>query len=86
MFNKPWHYFGVKYEEHFWNAAKDTPYYESLLTARSEYTDKKREADMKGAGKLIEATVDIMRDKCSFCHVIGENFFKNSETTSKDEA
>ena len=78
MFNKPWHYYGVKYESYFWEAAKATPYYEELIASRESYTEKERECDLEGAKKLIAATVEIMRDKCSFCHVIGKDYFEKT--------
>ena len=83
MFNKPWKYYDVKYEEYFWCAAKDTPFYDSLIEFRKKYTDKEREEDIEGAKKLIQATVDILRDRCSFCHVIGTNYFENSENEAQ---
>ncbi len=80
MFNKPWHYYGVKYEEYFWEAAKATPHYEELLKTREAYTDSDRKKDSEGAGKLIAATVEILHNKCSFCHVIDSDYFdKNTE-------
>lgn len=78
MFNKPWHYYGVKYESYFWEAARATPYYEELVASRESYTEKERECDLEGAKKLIAATVEIMHDKCSFCHVIGKDYFEKT--------
>jgi len=75
MFNKPWHYYGVKYEEYFWRAAKDTPYHDELLKMREAYSDEERKNDIAGAEKLVAATVEILRDECSFCHVIGKDYF-----------
>ena len=79
MFNKPWHYYGVAYEEYFWNAAKQTPYYSELIAERKKYTEEDRERDMAGAAKLVAATVEILNDKCSFCHVINQDYFENTE-------
>ena len=77
MFNKPWHYKGVKYEEHFWHAAKSTPYYKMLLHQRESFSEADRISDYNGAQKLIKETVNIMKEKCSFCDIIGENYFEN---------
>jgi hypothetical protein len=79
MFNKPWHYYGIKYEEYFWQAAMKTPYLEELKDSLERYTDEERRRDLEGAKKLIEATVEILADKCSFCHVIGEDYFEKTE-------
>ena len=79
MFNKPWHYFDVKYEEYFWEEAKKTPFYDALLQERASYTDKERDIDMLGAKKLIDGTVEIMNERCSFCHVIGHDYFEKAK-------
>ena len=79
MFNKPWHYRGVKYEEYFWEAAKGTPFYDSLVSELEAYTDEERARDMEGAKKLIEATVEILKERCSFCHVIDKDYFEKEE-------
>lgn len=75
MFNKPWHYRGVKYEDYFWYFAKKTPYYDFLQKELEAYTDEERERDMRGAQKLVAATVEILNERCSFCHVIGDDYF-----------
>ncbi len=80
MFNKPWHYYNVKYENYFWEAAKETPYLDVLLATRESYTDDERRLDMQGAKKLIAATVEILRDECSFCHVIDRDYFEKVKT------
>lgn len=79
MFNKPWHYYDVKYEEYFWAMAKKTPYYEALLEEKSRYTDKEREEDMLGAQKLISGTVEIFNEKCSFLDVIDRSYFNGAD-------
>lgn len=79
MFNKPWHYYGIKYADYFWQAAEKTPYLDELKDSLERYTDEERRRDLEGAKKLIEATVEILADKCSFCHVIGEDYFEKTE-------
>lgn len=78
MFNKPWHYYDVKYEDYFWEAAKATPYLDALLASRESYADEDRKKDLEGVGRLIAATVEILRDKCSFCHVIDKDYFEKT--------
>ncbi len=75
MFNKPWHYYGVKYEDKFWRVADKTPYADWLRKKRENYTDADKDADMASGAKLIGATVEIMNEKCSFCDVIPDNYF-----------
>lgn len=75
MFNKPWHYEGVPYEEYFWLYAKKSPFYERIRLAFERYTEEDRERDAEGARNLLAATADILNEKCSFCHVIGKSYF-----------
>ncbi len=41
---KPWHYSGISYENHFWYYAKQTAYYESILTQLNTYSGQERDA------------------------------------------
>ena len=52
---KPWHYYGVKFEEEFWKYAASTEYYRELLNERANYPKEKLEKDvcqMKGLSEL----------------------------------
>ena len=63
MFNKPWKYSGVPYEEHFWHYADMTPSSESLRAARSEYSDEKKTCDYKAAEKLLATARSIVENE-----------------------
>lgn len=59
---KPWHYSGIRYEEYFWEYAKQTPYYNDLIKVRDEYTEEQKANDdlafvnlQKMAWKYIES-------------------------------
>ena len=54
MFNKPWKYSGVLYEEEFWKYAERTPYIEEIKRKFVEYTDNDRARDLDGARRLLE--------------------------------
>ena len=75
MFNKPWHYDGVLYEEFFWRFAKESPFYEEICEEKKCYTEKQRQLDAEAAKKLIGSTKEILEKRCSFCHVIGSDFY-----------
>ncbi len=79
MFNKPWHYDDVLYEDRFWEIADETPVSEWLRKEKASYTDEKRKEDEAAAKKLIGATVEIFNAKCSFCDVISPDYFKEME-------
>ena len=42
---KPWHYKGVRFEEHFWKYADMTPYKEWLVNLRDHYKKEDKERD-----------------------------------------
>lgn len=49
---KPWHYFGIRYEEFFWKNAKDTPFYGDLIKMRDSFTSEEKKADEKAFNEL----------------------------------
>ena len=63
MFNKPWHYSGVPYEELFWHYAEKTPSLGALLEAREGYTDELRTRDMEAGGRLLASAEEIYRSE-----------------------
>ncbi len=63
---KPWHYQGVKYEEYFWKYAKDTPYYDSLITMRDNYTNEQKVKDAEAFKKLCQTAESYAKTKITF--------------------
>jgi lipopolysaccharide biosynthesis glycosyltransferase len=59
MFNKPWHYDGVPYEEEFWRVARSTPLIDFLIEHKATYTDDDRKKDMDGGKRLLEPAKEI---------------------------
>lgn len=53
MFNKPWHYDGVPYEECFWRFARISPYAKLIEIGKREYTEDKKRSDAEGAERLL---------------------------------
>ena len=70
MFEKPWCYKNVPYEEHFWRYANSSPFIEEIMSVCKRYTDEERKRDAMGAMALVQSAGRICDDKCSFCHVI----------------
>lgn len=50
---KPWHYDGIRYEEHFWAFAKQTPYYESIVAQKNAFTGDMATRDTISGERLI---------------------------------
>lgn len=57
---KPWHYFGVKYEEYFWSTAKKTDYYKQLLVMRKNYSNQMKIQDAQAFEKLQQTALDYI--------------------------
>ena len=51
---KPWHYRGVKFEEHFWDHAARVPYLTSLLAERDGYSEESRARDAMQYENLVK--------------------------------
>lgn len=66
MFNKPWHYTGVLYEEEFWRTADKTPFKEYLHTQLESYTDEQRAADLRGAAMLVSNAARLAKERGGF--------------------
>lgn len=71
MFNKPWHYFGVLYENEFWKCAEDSEYLEQLRADREGYTDEKKERDINATVRLITTAGELADKRGGFAEVLG---------------
>jgi lipopolysaccharide biosynthesis glycosyltransferase len=54
---KPWHYDGILYEEYFWNFAKETEYYDEILSMKKNYTDEEKDKDKEAYEGLVKLAV-----------------------------
>ncbi len=77
MFHKPWHYENVLYEEFFWEYAKKTEFYDSMIQMRENYSDEKRKRDEQAAMKLIEHATRIIDEKNTFSNALNEDYLRN---------
>lgn len=59
LFDKPWCYDNIQYEEYFWNYAKKTSFYEPILEFKKNYSDDKKNSDKKCFGTMLEKAVSI---------------------------
>lgn len=51
---KPWHYDGILYSEYFWDYAKQTPFYEDILTIKKAFTPEMAKRDEEGGKALLQ--------------------------------
>lgn len=70
LFEKPWRYNGVLYEEEFWRVARQTPYFAHLASEYENYSDEERQRDIDGTFRLLDSTDEIRDAKCSFINVL----------------
>ena len=62
LFQKPWCYDNIQYEEYFWKYAKQTDYYDEIINYKNNYSEEKKEADRKCLNVLI-TKADNMPEK-----------------------
>ncbi len=66
LYKKPWEVDGVMHEEYFWEYAKKSPYFQEILTRKSNFTEemlKKKEANNI---KIVEDALRIMQSEITF--------------------
>ena len=70
MFDKPWKYKGVLYEEYFWYYAKKTEYYDSLVNMQARYSKESADNDKKCGIALINKALEIANGNNTFKKII----------------
>lgn len=54
LFQKPWCYDNIQYEDYFWKYAKETSYHEQILEAKKNYSDEQKNSDRECLGILVQ--------------------------------
>lgn len=67
---KPWHYDGVLYENHFWDYAKQTSFYEEILNKKLSYTDEEKRRDAIAYERLKQMAIDDAKDPNNYKNII----------------
>ncbi len=67
---KPWHYDNVLYQEHFWQYAKETDYYEQILAMRDAYGDDLKARDQKQYENLVQMAIEDSNDPNNYCNTV----------------
>ena len=71
LYNKPWHYGGLPYENAFWDVARMTPYYSDIVAGFVEYGDDDKAKDAEGGRRLIERAAELARSRGGFAETLG---------------
>lgn len=77
MFQKPWNYANVPYEEYFWKYAKQSNYYDKIVGMQGMYTAEQREKDNMSGINMINQAIRIIEDANTFNNIIQEGYFEN---------
>ncbi len=72
MFNKPWKYNGVMYEELFWQMAKTSDYFGELIRTLADYSAEERGKDVAGALMLLHRAKELAESPCLFVDFVTE--------------
>ena len=90
LFDKPWHYSEIPYEEYFWQYAAESGFYPLLIKQRKQYGDNEKKADRENLKKLLARAENIADgDGVKFSDVVGSRFvvdsgfMKNSSDAAK---
>ena len=67
---KPWHYDGVLYENHFWDYAKQTSFYEEILNKKLSYTDEEKRRDAIAYERLKQMAIDDAKDPNNYKNLV----------------
>ena len=77
MFQKPWNYSGVPYEEHFWKYAEKSNFYNQIASMQNLYTNEQREKDELAGVNLVNRAASIIDAANTFKNVINDDYFEN---------
>lgn len=75
MFQKPWNYDDVLYEDYFWKYASKTDFYDEISKMKGKYTQEDREKDDIGGVNLLNQSKRISSSDFTFKNVIGKDYF-----------
>ena len=79
LFDKPWHYSEIPYEEYFWQYAAESGFYPLLIKQRKQYGDNEKKADRENLKKLLARAENIADgDGVKFSDVVGSRFVVDS--------
>ncbi len=66
LFQKPWCYDNIPYEEYFWYYAKKSPFYPDIVRFKENYSDEQKESDRTCLGNLIQKGARLARENKTF--------------------
>ena len=80
---KPWHYKNILFEEQFWKMAKETPYYDDLISLRDNYSNEDIIKDEEASLSLFNL---VVKENGDYKESIKEENERENYRTSKSFA
>ncbi len=66
LFQKPWCYDNIPYEEYFWHYAKGSPFYEEILQHKKTYSEEQKCSDRTCLGNMVRKGPEVCRQPVTF--------------------
>ena len=70
LFQKPWCYDNIQYEDFFWKYAKKTSYYEELVEFKNNYSEEQKKADSDILNTMIKKAENMAKNEITFKKVM----------------
>ena len=70
LFQKPWCYDNIQYEEYFWKYAKQTKYYEQIVEFKNNYSEEQKQSDRECLGVLVSKGGKMSDNEVTFKKVM----------------
>lgn len=74
LFEKPWCYDNIQYEEYFWKYAKTSVFYEEILNFKKNYSKEQKDSDARCLELLIRKADEVHKNDVTF-----KKIFENGE-------
>lgn len=66
LFQKPWCYDDIPYEDYFWRYAKGSPFYEDIVRHKETYTEEQKASDRACLGNMIQKGPEVCKQPVTF--------------------
>ena len=73
LFDKPWHYKDIPYEEYFWHYALRSGFYPELVRQQADYTEEQKREDREKLDELLERAGKISCTGVRFADILGKS-------------
>ncbi len=70
LFQKPWCYDDIQYEDYFWKYAKKTKYYDEIINFKNNYSEEQKEADRNCLQILVTKGGQMHNNEITFKKVM----------------